>query len=423
MKIAIIGGGIAGVTAAWTLDPRHQVTLFEQAELLGGHAQTFCIRHQGTEITVDPGAQHLSARGYPQVFKLLRKLQVRQVPLPVSVTIHSQRTRRSFVLTPSFNARGLLALLRPQQLSHLGQFWRVLRAAERLERLGDWSQTVEEFLARLKLPANFRAEVLDPFLAGLYDLTYSTMGTISARSMMWYPVHQQPETPFKPFAISVIEGGINSFIYKIVEQLKQTQVRTRTRIRALRRSPDGFTLLEADGASQPFDAVVLALPAYEAAKLCDGEAALGAVQEVLNRFPFHATKVAIHADASFMPAERRQWSTCNYLDLGHAGAITIWIGRTRGIDLFKTWITHSPAVPRDVYLQKDFYHPTMTPRYYQAQKELAAQQGRDNLWFVGSYTQSIDSQESGLVSGLEVGRRLAPDSPNQLSERDGGDVA
>lgn len=419
MNIAIVGSGVAGLSAAWLLGEQHRITLFERSGTIGGHASSVRLGLPDGEVVVDPGAQHISRRSYPTIARLLGALGVRCRPVPMTVTVHSRPRDQSFVLTPSLSWERTRHLLRPRSLRWLVQLWRVLRNAEALERRDDWMTSVDDFLAGLSLSADFRRELLLPFLAGTYDVSYEKLGGISARAMMWYPVHQKPDHPFAPFEVCEIKGGIGSFMSQLAAQLVNTELRLCTAVSALRQDGQRFTLLTTAGETQPFDAVVLALQAHEAAVLLRGAPGLAERRAILERFPYHPTRVAIHGDPRFMPTDRRLWSACNHVFDQHASCITLWIGKRHGRDLFKTWVTHSPTLPRECFHLQSYNHPSMTPAYYAAQRQLASRQGGDNLWTVGSYTQGIDSQESGLRSALVVARELAPRSRN-LRRLEGG---
>ena len=90
-------------------------------------------------------------------------------------------------------------------------------------------------------------------------MSYEKLGGISARAMMWYPVHQKPDHPFAPFEVCEIKGGIGSFMSQLATQLVNTELRLCTAVSALRQDGQRFTLLTTAGETQPFDAVVLAL--------------------------------------------------------------------------------------------------------------------------------------------------------------------
>jgi predicted NAD/FAD-binding protein len=94
---------------------------------------------------------------------------------------------------------------------------------------------------------------------------------------------------------------------------------------------------------------------------------------------------------------------------------TIWCPEDGEHEYFKSWVTFEDRMPKNLYSVHEFNHPVLTPAHYHAQAKLKPLNGRDNLWFVGSYTQDIDSHESGVLSAMEVAQKLAPDSENLKS--------
>ena len=167
---------------------------------------------------------------------------------------------------------------------------------------------------------------------------------------------------------------------------------------------------DASGSDHEFDHVVLAAPAYEAKAILDTLAGADDLSVILAELPYARARIAVHGDTTVMPPRRSDWSVYNAMFDGTRCEATIWVRHPGAFEYFKSWVTFAREMPKDIYSLHDLHHPVPTPGFYRAQARLRPHNGRDNLWFVGSYTQDIDSHESGLCSAIDVARSLNPGS-------------
>jgi uncharacterized protein len=156
----------------------------------------------------------------------------------------------------------------------------------------------------------------------------------------------------------------------------------------------------------------MASPAHETAKLLRDLPGADPLREILSRFPYTPTRIVVHGDARYMPKRRADWSVYNALVDGANCEATIWCADSGEFDYFKSWMNTIPDTPENTYAEFEFYHPRLTPDYYRAQAELPGRQGQGNLWFAGSYIVDVDSHESGILSAIQIARRLNAGSGN-----------
>jgi predicted NAD/FAD-binding protein len=136
---------------------------------------------------------------------------------------------------------------------------------------------------------------------------------------------------------------------------------------------------------------------------------------------YFTADIVIHRDPVYMPQNGRYWSAYNAnTDGGHCEG-SIWYGALRRVaeggsplSLFKSWATARSEAPRDEVFRRTFRHPLITPAFIEGQRGLAAYQGRADVWFAGSYTKEVDSQETALTSAMNVVAHLDPQAPNLL---------
>jgi len=412
MRVGIIGAGIAGLSAAWLLQPTHEVMLFEKNSCLGGHAHTQTVHDGGKAIPVDTAFQHLSIQMYPAFVQLLSILDVETTASPVTATLYSKVSGKSLAITPLWRPRWLVATLRPTALSWMTQLYRAIRAAAPLEMLDDWGVSVQEFVDAQGFTPDFLAEVLYPFLSGLLGTSLEDTRSMSARAAMKYPVHHRPTHPLLPFRLLQIKGGARAYVDKLASALDRSEIRLGTAVQSVQRERGRFIVVQADGARHEVDHVVIAAPARDAAALLDQDPGAAPLRRALSEFKYIKTSIAVHSDTSYMPVARGDWSSCNFIYDGACCETTIWSGCLDKSDVFKSWVTHGSALPKHLHGLYTYYHPLMTPEYFQAQRRLGALRGEDGLWIIGSYTEDIDSHESGLRSAIKLARRLSPSSRN-----------
>lgn len=410
MKIAVIGSGIAGLTATWLLDKGHEVTLFEKNDILGGHALTVQFDIKGKRVFANPAAGYITPSIYPHFLQLLKIFNVKLLPVPASVTVYSSALGHATMLTPRLSIPRLAKILHPTMLTRLLELQRALLAARKLDKTDDWQTTLEEFMDQEHISQFVRDEIIYPWASAISEATIEDIKGFSARAALKYPVHGQSGT--QAFRLQELDGGIASYIKPLVDSLRTTQVKTGSGIIAIERQEDNYILTDSSNTKHTFDHVIFASPAYETKKIIDTLAGADTLSSILSGFKYNPARVAVHNDTSFMPPKKVDWSMYNTMYDGRTCEATIWCKDGGTYDYFKSWVTFAEKMPQNLYSVHEFKHPLLTPEYHRSQEQLKAVNGDKNMWFAGSYTQDIDSHESGLRSAIEIAQKLNPDSEN-----------
>jgi predicted NAD/FAD-binding protein len=185
---------------------------------------------------------------------------------------------------------------------------------------------------------------------------------------------------------------------------------------ALDYTPDGPCVVTADGPGEPVDHVVLAAPPHALASIVGNDSDM---QAPLQRFSWFRTRMVIHDQPTYMPEDRRMWSAYNPSITGGHCEASVWYGALNrtlpdgsAMNLWKSWASARAIEPGGLLHAAEYKHPLHTPDYVRAQAEIAARQGRRNVWFAGSWTQDIDLQETALRSAMALAQRLAPRAQN-----------
>jgi predicted NAD/FAD-binding protein len=214
-----------------------------------------------------------------------------------------------------------------------------------------------------------------------------------------------------------LPGGNSSYIAALAARLEAVKIRSGRPVEGLRPGPEGAVTVHAAGASETFDRVVVATPAWTAARLLAGLPEAAPLVAALSEFRSFDTRVFIHGDASFMPASRGDWSVINHVFERDHRAMTEWSGHHLRRPVFRSWVPAGAPEPARVHARKDFPHLVVTRHNAVLQRRLEQSQGRARVWLAGMYTTDVDDHESALLSAVRVASVLAPESPTlrQLS--------
>ncbi len=430
MRIAVIGAGISGLGAAWTLRGRHDVTLYEGAGALGGHSNTAEISAaDGRRIAVDTGFIVYNEVNYPNLVQLFRALDVATEPSDMSFAVSIGATDESGALEYSgTNLRGLVAqsrnLVRPRfwrMVADVVRFYREARGALRGDTPADL--TLGEFLDRGGYSAGFIDDHLLPMGAAIWSMPIERMRGFPLRNFLhFFDTHGLLRLTDRP-RWRTVTGGSRRYVARIAAALGPRAIRHAAATR-IARLPGGVEVRDASGEARVFDHVVLACHADRAlALLADADAS---ERRLLGAFRFQPNRAVLHADPALMPRRRTVWASWNYLAPDPAAArdgavaVTYWMNRLQNLDpavpLFVT--LNPPRAPRPelVHASVDYDHPIYDRAAIHAQGEMATIQGVRRTWFAGAWL-GYGFHEDGLKSGLAVARALgaAPPWPTEVA--------
>jgi uncharacterized protein len=437
LRIAVVGGGIAGLGAAHRLAARHRVTLFEAADYVGGHTNTVDATVGGITHPVDTGFLVYNERTYPNLIALFAALDVptagSEMSFSVSVGPHDFEWCGSDLLSLFAQPSNALS---PRFWSMLRDILRFNRQATALARdparADDAAVPLATWLDANGYGRPFRDGYLLPMAAAIWSCPTSTMLAFPVGSFARFcDNHGLLQVANRPRWFTV-KGGARQYVQKIVAGLDD--VRTRTPVRGIRRTPldpahggrDSVTVIT-DHGRETFDHVVLACHSDQSlSMLLD---ASGDEREILTAVPYQPNRAYLHTDLALMPKRRRAWAAWNYLSAGSfdapgagpavaAGAdapsvaVTYWLNRLQPLPFAEpVLVTLNPLTPpRDetVLASFDYSHPVFDGGAIAAQRRLPAIQGMRNTWYAGAWT-GWGFHEDGLKSGLAVaGALLAP---------------
>jgi predicted NAD/FAD-binding protein len=420
-RVAVIGSGVAGLTAAYVLRGSHEVTLFEADERLGGHADTHDVNDpQSGPLAVDTGFIVHNDRTYPTLLRLFAELGVRTQPTDMSLSVRCDGCGLEY--SGGQGAGGILAqnesLLRPRFVRMLLEIKRFHRHAARIlnaEPNAEDDLTMEQFLRDGNYSGYFTEHFVTPLIAAVWSCGAQTARQYPARYLFAFlDNHGMLSVGGSPQWRTVV-GGSRSYVQRAVKEL--AVVRTGTPVRAItRRLPgSGSAAVEVrDGADRvsEFDAVLVAThPDQALALLADPTEAEKAV---LGAFRYTSNPAVLHTDASVLPRSPRARASWNYRMPRCAGGaeqvqVSYDMTRLQRLPTEERYLVslNPPADlrPDRVVARMDYAHPQFTPASVAAQKRLPGLADGVTA-FAGAYHGwgfHEDGARSGLAAAVSLG--------------------
>ncbi|MBX9961578.1 MAG: FAD-dependent oxidoreductase [Burkholderiales bacterium] len=417
-RIAVVGSGIAGLTAAWLLSQRHAVTLFEAAGTLGGHTHTVDVELGGMRFPVDTGFLVFNDRTYPNLCSLFDHLGVATAASEMSFSVRVDEDRLEW-------AGSSLATVFAQKRNLVKpEFWRMLQEILRFNREStaavecgmDEGETLGRFLDRGGYGRAFREWYLLPMSAAIWSCpTGSMLGFPAATFLRFCHNHGLLQVNGRPKWRTVVGGG-REYVRRLAARIDD--VRVGTPVLGVRRSADAVELRLAN-TSERFDAVVLATHSDQSAVML--EDADAAERNVLDPVRYQPNRAWLHTDETLLPRARDAWSAWNYLTGparvdGRPVSVSYLINKLQPLPVETPVIVtlnpvHEPRADR-VIRRIDYAHPVFDPAAIEAQRHLSSIQGRRRTWFCGAWT-GYGFHEDGLRSGLAVANAMGVTAPWQ----------
>ncbi len=407
MRVAIIGGGIAGLSAAWGLHDKHQITLFEASDWLGGHAHTVDVETpDGSSLAIDTGFIVYNDATYPHFIRLLQQLGLDRQATDMSFSVaHGQKEYASHSLSGLFaNRRSFFSL------AHLRMIRDILRFNQRSRDLiGSYDlRTLEEYLAGQNYSQRFVTHYLFPLCAAIWSASIDDAKQFPAEHFVrFFNNHGLLQLRDRP-QWRVVQGGSRSYV-RALQQRLNASVQLNTPVLGVSRSNDGIRLRLADGESS-FDQVIFACHSDQALALLEDPT--GAEREILGALPYTDNDVVLHTDVKILPANRRAWASWNFRvqdDPSRPAAITYHMNRLQGLSATEQYcvtLNQSDRIdPARIIDRYRYAHPVYTPSSNAARERRNQINGSHNTWYCGANWYN-GFHEDGARSGLEVSQAL-----------------
>ncbi|MER6459411.1 NAD(P)/FAD-dependent oxidoreductase [Streptomyces sp. NPDC001288] len=413
-RTAVVGSGVAGLTAAHVLGRTHHVTLYEADDRLGGHAHTHELTspHDGRVHRVDSGFIVHNRRTYPHLLRLFDELGVPTQESEMSMSVRCEGCGLEYA-----GARGPAGLFAQPRNLLRGRYLRLLaevpafhRAARRLLAAGgEDTLTLGAFLDREGFSGYFRAHFVTPVVSAVWSCDAATAQRYPAAYLFRFMEHHGMLSVSGSPVWRTVRGGSREYVDRIAKQLPE--VLTGTPVRAVRRHDRGAEVTAADGTSRSYDAVVIAVHPDQALRLLadptDTERA------VLGALPYTRNETLLHTDTRLLPRAAGARASWNYLMPScAAGAdrvrVSYDMNRLQRLDATETFVVtlggEDRVDPDRVLARMVYEHPLYTPESLAAQRRLP-ELNSPVCAFAGAY-HGWGFHEDGCRSGAEAAAAL-----------------
>lgn len=415
-QVAVVGGGIGGLMAAWLLSRHHRVTLIEAEDYIGGHTNTVDVAASDGHVPVDTGFIVYNEPNYPGLTGLLRELGVATRPSDMSFAFAAFNLDLEYA---GDNLGTLFAqprnLVRPAFWGMLRDIMRFNRRAQRAVEAGvDPELSLGELLDRWRLGEGFRRFYLLPMSAAIWSCPPDRILAFPAKPFLeFFRNHGLIQITGRPQWRTVAGGG-REYVRRMVNAIHD--VRSATPARGVRVTTEGVEVTT-DTTAEVFDEVVMATHADQALALLTD--ATPAEAEFLGAFGYARNEAWLHTDSRLMPKRRRVWASWNHLTHeprnGKAAvSVTYWMNRLQSLptedDIFVSLNPPEAPAPEHIHRRLAYDHPVFDGAAIAAQGRLPEIQGRRGLWFCGSYC-GYGFHEDALQSALDVAAGLGVTPP------------
>jgi len=435
MRVAVIGSGISGLSSALWLSRRHQVTVFESDDRLGGHTHTVRVDLADETHHVDTGFIVYNDTNYPVFSSILRRLGVATQPSEMSFSVSSTGgtggtgdaagtggTGGTGDLEYRGNGLGLWAqpanALRPRHARLLADILRFNRDARRhldarSRTAGPRTETLAEFLAEGRYGPELAPWYLVPLGSAIWSADPTTFDAMPVGMLFRFlDNHGMLQLKGRP-RWRTVTGGAARYVEAIAEQVP-ARFRRSTPVDKVTRTAEGVTVVTAWGPEE-FDAVVMAVHSNQALDLLSDPSPKE--RAILGAIAYRANVAVLHTDRALLPRRRRAWASWN----AHVPAspsdrptVTYWMNRLQRLEsaqqICVTLNREDDIDPATVLGRWTYHHPVFDAGAVAAQSRRREIQGQRRTWYCGAYW-GHGFHEDGVASALDVCRELGAPVP------------
>ncbi|MCG8435558.1 MAG: FAD-dependent oxidoreductase [Gammaproteobacteria bacterium] len=406
MKIAIIGGGISGLTAAYYLQGEHEITLYEANNYVGGHTDTHYVESEQGITAVDSGFIVFNSENYPIFSALLNELGVSSQTSDMSFSVCNKKTGLEY------NATSVDALfcqkrnlLRPRFYRMIKDILRFYREAPALLCEHDDNLTLESYLRENRYSDVFMEDHIYPMACALWSAGPEIIMQFPARYFAAFMHnHKMLQVSDRP-VWRTITGGSAAYVTALTRRFEK-HIRVSTPVRRIKRNLSGVTIYTDNNEPESFDKVIIACHSDQALRILSDPGK--AEREILGNIQYQKNDMVLHTDSSVMPKQKKAWASWNAAvssQPGRACTVTYYMNLLQSLtcrqNFFVSLNMGGAIAPEHILRRRVYYHPVYTAESLRAQKRHAEINGVNSTYYCGAYW-GWGFHEDGARSAVNV---------------------
>jgi len=402
MKIAVIGSGISGLSAAYYLSKKYKVDLFEKDDHFGGHSYTFDIHNHNRIIPVDLGFIVFNHLTYPNLIKFFNELNVpyEKSNMSFSVSVDDGKIEYGGSSLGSIfsNKANIFNLKFINMLREIISFY---KTAPRLLNKDLQNETLGSFLNKSKLSKYFINYHIIPMVAAIWSMPFNNAKEMPLPLFIkFFSNHGLFKLKNRPQWYTVTNRS-KAYVNKVTENISG-EIFKNYKVKKVVRNDYNVRIL-IDEEYIDYDHVILATHADQSLRLIDNPTI--EEKKILSKFTYVSNTAVLHTDKRLMPKKNQAWSSWNSITKNGKTCITYWLNKLQNLSTEKDYfLTLNPVVElknSNIIKKLSFTHPYFDKENVALQKSLSLLQGTKKVWFCGSYF-GYGFHEDGLKSSLDM---------------------
>jgi predicted NAD/FAD-binding protein len=411
-KIAVIGSGIAGISASYFLSSKYDVHLFEKNNYLGGHTRTVKVTTD-KNLSIDTGFIVFNDRNYPDLIKFFDHLDVQTINSDMSFAVSDSNYNIEY---GGKNLKSLFAQYKNifnisyiKMIYEIYRFYKLCRYTE-LDNITN-NYTLEDFLQKNNFSTYLKELHIYPLISSIWSTNQRDVRNFPLKLFLnFFNNHDLFNFKDRP-QWKFVKGGSNSYIKKIIE-LDKFSFSLNTKIDKIIRSNNNIKIIKNDE-EIVFDYVIIATHADQALQIINNPT--NNEKEILSKFEYTKNRAYLHSDRSMMPKNNKTWSSWNFIKSENTNTkftLTYWMNNLQKLQTSKEYfVTINPEkTPEYIHDDTFFTHPKFNLQTMKYHSKLKNLQGINNTYFCGAY-HGYGFHEDGIQSAAYISKMLDVDIP------------
>ena len=406
MKIAVIGSGISGLSAAYFLSKKHKVDLYEQNAHFGGHSYTYDIKEEKKIVPVDLGFIVFNELTYTNLIKFFNELNIPFEKSNMSFSVSIKDTNVEYggsgfkaVFANKLNLFNFKFLIMIKEIISFYNYAPSLLNNETND------ETLGDYLKRSNLSKYFVEFHIIPMVAAIWSMPFSKAKEMPLNLFLRFFInHGLFRLKNRPQWYTVTNRS-RAYVKKIIEKISG-EVFKNCKVNKISRNSDNVRI-SIGNEFIDYDQVVLASHADQSLKMLDE--ATTEEKEILSKFSYVYNNAFLHTDEKLMPLRKNAWSSWNSITKKNKTCVTYWLNKLQNLKTNKNYfLTLNPAeiIDENKIIKKvNFTHPYFNSENVKLQKDLHLLQGKKRTWYCGSYF-GYGFHEDGLKSSIELMKKF-----------------